>query len=332
MAVTMKDVAERAGVGLGTVSNYLSGKGSVSKDRAKRIQASIVELGYVINEAARSLKSSSYKTIGVLIPTFSNTYLVRIVTHIEKILRDLNYSMLVVSAEGDSQKEKQLVTYLSQRVDGIIYMPTVVEEIDLEYFKFIQTIVPIITCNDNIEEIECDKILINNSDMAYQAVHEFVKKGHEKIGILIGTDGMYTTKRKLLGYQKALEEVGIGFKKEYVKYGKYERELGRIQAQELIESGVTAFYAAAYQLGLGALWTIVESDLENEIGFIGYDAEEIENIVKPKVSYVAIDHEEVAKSVVELVMLRVAKNYESYPEVRRLQARLINIDSIAEKQ
>lgn len=332
MAATMKDVARHANLSLGTVSNYVNGKASVSKENKLKIEHSIRALDYKVNEAARSLKTNSTRTIGVLIPTFANVFLVKIVNCIEEILRERNYSMLVVSYNAELEKEKELMRYLSQRCDGIIYGPTQVGLHCANVFTEIQEKTPIAVINEKIFNAEADTVLVDNRECVESAVGYLIAKGHKNIGLICGPTGFHTTKQRVAGYKEAHESHGIAISDSLIKYSDYSRSKAKQLCAEIIDSNgdVSAIFVAGYRMTQGVLAELAERGLTSKISVIGFDAEDIADIINPKLTYVDQPFKEMAEQVVKLVLKRVNKDFDGFPMSIKLEGSIKNLDSIIE--
>ncbi len=330
MAITMKDVARHANLSLGTVSNYVNGKASVSNENKLRIEESIRALDYKVNEAARSLKTKSHRTIGVLIPTFGNVFLVKIVNCIEQILREANYAMLVLSYNGDIEEEKKLMRYLSQRCDGIIYAPATAGSHCVNVFKEVYEKTPIAVLNEKLDGVVSDSVLIDNREASNDAVTALINKGHEKIGLICGPMGFHTTRQRVMGYREAHVYCGKEVSEELIKYSDYSRTEGKRLCGELLDNhkDVTAIFVAGYRMTLGVISEIATRKLSDKIAVIGFDAEDIEDILNPKLSYVDQPFKEMAEQVVKLVLKRVNKDFDGFPTAMKLEASIKNIDSI----
>ena len=116
----MKDIANKTGLGLATISKYLNG-GSVREKNRLAIEKAIAELDFTVNEFARSLKTSKSKTIGVLIPELSNVFITSVITVLEDILRQNGYGIIVCDSRTDEERQKDAIEFLlSKMVDGIV--------------------------------------------------------------------------------------------------------------------------------------------------------------------------------------------------------------------
>ncbi|GGI66548.1 MULTISPECIES: LacI family DNA-binding transcriptional regulator [Enterococcus] len=120
MNATMKDVAKRAGVGVGTVSRFLN-NGSVKDSTRQKLEAAIKELNYQTNYYARGLKTNRTYTVALIIPTVWNPYFSEFAFHVETALEHRKYKMYLCNSDGAVEKEKEYLQMVTQnKVDGII--------------------------------------------------------------------------------------------------------------------------------------------------------------------------------------------------------------------
>ncbi len=330
MPPTMKDVAKHANLSLGTVSNYINGKVCVSETNKKKIEEAITALNYQVNEVARSLKTNSFRTIGFLIPTFANTFLVKLVWKIEEYLREHNYSLLVVSYNGDTKKEKELLTYLSARVDGIIYGASLLDNENAMFLQSLQKRVPIVTVNERFNTMFCDSVITDSKEMARRATAALLNKGLKKICLVAGPEDYFTTAERLSGYKQAYAEKGISASEELIAFSNYSRTSATALSNEMLDkhSDIEAFFVAGYKMTLGVLSCLEKRGLRNKVAVVGFDAEDVESIMSPSLPYVDQPYEQMADVTAELILRRVSGDYENFPHFVSLTGELKNISEI----
>lgn len=328
MAATMKDVAECAGLSLGTVSNYFTGKTNVSSEKKDRIEDAIKKLGYKVNFAARTLRTNSYKCIGVLIPAFRNVYLVRVIGYIEEILNKNGYSMLVLSYNNNSDDEKELLLYLSQRVDGILLVPSC--NGDHKYVGELQNITPVITFDEATNNIVSDRVLVNNADIVEKAINMLFEKRHKKIGIIAGPANAYTTMQRLQGYKESHKINNIEIDNSLITYGDYSKTSGENACTKLINehSDMTAIFVVGYRMTLGVLASLIKNNSKDKISVVGYDASDIQDILNNQISYIYQPYEKIANNLVKLILRRVSNDYKDFPKTIKIDANIRNMDLI----
>jgi DNA-binding LacI/PurR family transcriptional regulator len=327
MAVTMKDVAKLAGLSLGTVSNYINRKSTVTEINRKKIEEAIVQLDYRINYTARSLKTNSFDTVGVLIPELGNTFITKIVSQIENLLKEHGFNVIVVSYHSDFQKEKELFEYFSNRVDGIIFVPSAFYNYDETEINAIIKRVPIIQFIERLETLECDAVIVENEDISIKAVTGLLNKGKRNIGIIVGPEGFFTTKQRVLGYQEAHEKLSIPLHPELIAYSDYSKETAIQITERMLKEHpeVDGFFVCGYRMTLGVLTVLQKNDLTSKIPVVGYDTEEIAPLIQYPFSYVTQPHQETAKLVAELMVKRIKGDKEGFPSLTQLNA---NIETV----
>src|SRR2546421_3617948 len=117
---TIKEVADLAGVAVGTVSHVINGSVPVSDSLKRKVQAAIRELDYHPNHVARSLKTSRTQTLGIIVPDMTIPYFPRVIRGAEAAAAELGYTVIAVNSDDSSSRQKDLLSLLrSQRVEGI---------------------------------------------------------------------------------------------------------------------------------------------------------------------------------------------------------------------
>src|SRR4249919_2127071 len=123
-AVGIKQVAARAGVAVGTVSNVLNQPDVVAAATRQRVLAAIDELGYVRNESARTLRSGKSRTIALVVLDAANPLFADIAIGVEAVVNELGSMLVVCDTAGDVRRERRFLAQLEeQRVQGILITP-----------------------------------------------------------------------------------------------------------------------------------------------------------------------------------------------------------------
>lgn len=328
MAATMKDVAALAGLSIGTVSNYITGRVTVSEEKKRRIEQAIEKLNYQINPAARTLKTNQHNVIGVLIPDFRNMFVVRVVSYMEELLQQQGYSMMVLSYHQSTEKQEERLRYLQTRVDGILYMPHEMTLATMQCLQSIQRGIPVVAFNEMARDVQCDHVLTDSARVVRQAVCALLDKGHTSIGMLAGPQYAYTSQQRYQAYRETLLERNIKPDETLVSFGDFSRSTGVMQCSELVRSHpeMTALFAVGYRMTLGALDALNAAGCREKVCVVGYDASDLNGIVRPEIGYVYQPYEEMAKASVELILKRIRKDMEGFPQTVELQAEICNLD------
>lgn len=225
MVVTMKEVAERAGVSKSTVSQFLSKRYNyMSLDTKRRIEQAIEELNYIPNEVARSLKHKKTYIVGVISSTILSKFTTEIVRAIEDECQLKGIQVIICNTDDDSLKEKNYVqAMIARQVDGLIIFPT--EENKKLYASLVQNGYPFVFVDRKIDEISVDTVLLNNEKASELAVETFLQYGHTNIGMItfpLGKKTITTRMERLSGYRKTMERYGLSLNEDHIKSGRLE--------------------------------------------------------------------------------------------------------------
>lgn len=178
MKPTMKDVAELAGVGVGTVSRVINGNPSVKPTTLKKVQDAIKELNYTPNEYARGMKTEFTNTIALIIPTVWHPFFGEFVFHAESKLSNLGYKVYICNSHGSAKKELEYITMVEQnRVDGIIGITY--SDID----HYVDSNLPFVSIDRHFTE-DVSYVTSNNSKVGILAFEELYKGGSRHMAFI----------------------------------------------------------------------------------------------------------------------------------------------------
>ena len=306
MAATMKDIANKTGLGLATISKYLNG-GSVREKNRLAIEKAIAELDFTVNEFARSLKTSKSKTIGVLIPELSNVFITSVITVLEDILRQNGYGIIVCDSRTDEERQKDAIEFLlSKMVDGIVMMPV---GNDIKCLKpALDKKLPVVLVDRTIPSLEnqVGEVMVDSRGIARECTLCFLERGHRKIGMIAGPREISTSLGRLSGYRSALEKAGVPYEEKLVVYGGYTMEGGHEAMNTLLDRNpeLTGVFVSNYEMTVGAMLALNERGLQipRELSLIGFDNFELARVVKPRLTIAEQPIEEIGRKAAQLLL------------------------------
>lgn len=222
---SIKDVAELAGVSVGTVSHALNSRGYVKKETKEKIVRAAAELNYIPNRAGRILKTNETKLIMLAIPDTSNEIYFGMIEEVQKNIKEKGYSLLLYYTQAEFNEEIHTVRLLEERViDGLIlvhfsYDQNLLEKIE----KAPGPVVLIGMCNHLWANCgyEFDTISIDVYNGIFTVVQHLIKLGHSKIGYLAGRKDIEVYEQRYKAYKAALKEAGIKYRDDYVVWDDY---------------------------------------------------------------------------------------------------------------
>ena len=166
---TIKDVAERAGVSIATVSRVFNDTGRVSDHLRERVYVAAEALNYTPSRVARSLRRQETGTIGVVVPQLDQPFFSRLAFVVQRRLMDAGYQMLACSTLQHPQIEADTINMLMrQRVDGVIIVPTGGDEAPIQ--QLVDSAIPVVLVDRDLPSLgPLDRVMVDNYGGAYKA-------------------------------------------------------------------------------------------------------------------------------------------------------------------
>jgi LacI family transcriptional regulator len=205
---TMKQVAERAGVSISTVSHVINNTRVVSEEVRRRVTGIIDEMRYVPSAVARSLKNDKTNTIGVLVPNSSNPYFADLIRWIVDAAFELGYHIILCNAHGGAQKQTAYLRLLMEkRIDGLVLVASGADD-DQELLLRHES-VPIIQLERALPGLDADLVFAGQEEGAYQATRHLIELGHRAIACVSGPADLPRSRERVGGFLRAMQEAGL---------------------------------------------------------------------------------------------------------------------------
>ena len=274
-SVTIRDVAKKAGVGVGTVSRVLNGGTSVSETTRQKVQEAIIELQYTPNPAARRLSRGKTMVIGAIVPYFTNPSVVRRLQGIVSVITESDYDLILFDVESEERRDVFLHNVPRRHmVDGLLVVSLTPSDNDAE--QLVESLLPTVLIDAHHSRIS--RVIVDNVAGGYQAVKHLIDLGHRKIGFISDfLDDPFNSpvRDRFQGYKNALADAAIPFRPEYHRQGLH----GRSQAREMaftlltLPEPPTAIFAYSDTQAVGVLETAREMSLKipEQLSVVGFD-------------------------------------------------------------
>lgn len=202
---TIKEVANEAGVSIRTVSRVLNENGYVSEDARAKIERASRKLGFVPNQAARSLASGRTTTIGMVVPDISFVYFSELAFSVETAAAQAGYSMILCNTNSGIEEEKRALKILhAMRVDGVIMATSYMPMGDLMLALAPHT--AFVSINRPVPSEVGGNVLSESAKGSSAAVEHLVKSGRKVIAYMTGAPDAYTSSERLRGFLQAIKE------------------------------------------------------------------------------------------------------------------------------
>ena len=275
MPTTLKDVAARCNVHPSTVSRVLRGKENIaiSDGTRKKILKAVKELNYQPDQTARALRLRKSNVIGLIIPNIASPFFSGIAKSIALKCHSTGLTLIVTDTNEDQEKEiKAVYDLYSRGVDGMIIAP--VQEKDHHIQDLRSRDFPFVLIDRCFDDIETNAVINNDKQSAYDTISSFAALGHKAIGFVSGRSNLYTIRKRLEGYKKALNEYDLISNPDYISGGEPTLESGYESAVKLLSLSIppTAFLISGTIITLGVIKAILEKGLNipKDISIVGY--------------------------------------------------------------
>jgi len=238
-SVSIHDVADKAGVSISTVSHVINDTKHVSSETKQRVLATIRELSFQPNAAAKTLKSKKSNIIVAIIPDITNYYFAAIIEEVEDILTQNGYHLMIVNTREDPEIEKESLSALSSiSIDGILIASTLSSYAELH--KYLPgNDIPIVFIDRVLSDCPCDTYAIDNYQAMYTGVESLVRQGHKKIGYITGLIRLSTTSERLNAYKAVMKKYNYPTEG-LIQIGNSMRECVNDNLERLLQANVDA--------------------------------------------------------------------------------------------
>ncbi len=300
MGVTLKDVARKAGVSIGTASMALNNSDKVNSETYKRVHKVARELNYVPNARARALVKQSTDIIGLVIPHIINPFFAELAQAVKDGARKAGYNVILCSTDGKSEEEARYIDlFKSGMVDGAIFASQ--EKLTRENSHLLEELaanyIPIV--NMNSQDFGSELVPVINTDLektGYQAARYLIELGHQRIGF-----GSHSP-RRFEGYKRAVKEYGL-YNPEFIYYPM--QEISGV-VEDIIQAEVkpTAFVCYNDNSAIKMIQLLVERGIRvpEDISIFGTDNIRLARHYNPPLTTINIPKEEMGRKAAEILV------------------------------
>lgn len=305
VAVTLRDVAQKAGVSIKTVSRVVNNQGEISDDTRQRVQAVIDELGYRPNLIARGLVTQRSYTVGLVFPDITNPFFPEVARGVQDTARTKGYNILLSNSDENKQEEiRALHSLAAQGVDGIIVFPCFYTSDNLNTFA--DRFQPIVSVNVRYDHPHISLLLTDNYGGAKLAAEHLVSRGHRHIAMLSGLETSPARGRRVQGFMDTMAAHSLPTAKEGLLAGWPTLEKGYDAALRLLRQNphITAIFAYNDLLALGAIKACKELGrrVPDDCAIIGFDDIQLASLVSPALTTIRLDKYEIGRQAMSRLL------------------------------
>jgi LacI family transcriptional regulator len=261
--VTMKDVAQAAGVSVYTVSATLSGAAPVSPELRERVTRAVTRLGYEGNSVARGLRQGTSSLIGLIVSDVTNPFFTEVVDCIQNLAQQSGYSVLLGISGHDVAREAELLRLMrSHQAAGTILGPAG-GKADYSSGELATGRMKVVAIDNASPSLNVDCIALDNRKAATLAVKHLLDLGHRDIAMVGGLPRQHVARERLAGYREALRRHGRATRPELIATGNFRLEDGYAACQTLMRlvKPPTALFVANNLMLIGVMRALGELGL-----------------------------------------------------------------------
>lgn len=304
---TIEDVAAHAGVAVGTVSRFLNGA-KLRNANQEKIAAAIEELGFRRNVGAARIQKQNTQIIGMLVSSLDQFYSALIEKVSDHLLKE-GYLLIPISKGEQVNKVASAMKYFrDQDIDALILTG---DTTLLEETANVRKIgLPVVIFNNDLKEMNTDRVLVNNRAAMFQATQHLIDLGHSEIGFLCGDPRESSAVDRRQGYLDALDTNGIPVTKSLLAANAWTEESGYLGTHEILTKhpNTTAIIGSSYIQTLGLLNFLKGSKREcpRDISVVSFDDVDLFKQLTPGITAIAQPVHDIAKYIASFVVSRLS--------------------------
>lgn len=305
--LSMRDVADRASVSVGTVSNAINNPGRLQPATLQRVQAAIEELGWVPNPQARALRAGRSLTIGLAVMDVANPFFADVLRGAQSRLEEAGYAATIGDADNRLPREAQLLrSFLGQRLSGVILGP--IGPLPEEVAALTAAGVPTVLV-DRLDEPGCCTIGVDDVAGGRLAGEHLLAAGHRRLAFIGGPDTLPQVIHRRQGFLAAAGEAGTPV--DELPTPALDFASGRAAAEELVawprDTRPTGVFCANDLVAIGMLQGFVAKGVRvpDDIALVGYDDIEFAAAAAVPLSSVAQPRRELGRLAAELLLAEI---------------------------
>jgi DNA-binding LacI/PurR family transcriptional regulator len=311
-AVSIRDVARRAGVSIATVSRAVNRIPTVDPALAERVWRAINEVGYLPNTQARALVSGRSHMLGLIVSEITNPFFPELVQEFENLAVTQGYEVLIGSTNYSPERTESLIRRMLQRnVDGVAVMTFGIEE-DLVQ-KLVEREFPLVFVDAGPDLPNIRVLKVNYGEGIRQAVQHLAALGHRGIAFITGPLRLRSAVSRRDAFLKSMAELGLIVPAEHIVEGDHTMEGGITSMEQLtaLAELPTAVICSNDMTAIGALHALYRTtqNVPQEISVVGFDDIHLAQFMLPPLTTVQMSCKDLATAAVEALRAGIERDH-----------------------
>lgn len=301
-SASIRDVAQRAGVSIATVSRTVNGIPTVAAELADRVWAAIREVGYVPNTQARALVSGRSRLLGLVVSEITNPFFPELVQEFENLAVEQGYEVFIGSTNYDAVRTEALVRRMLQRsVDGVAIMTFGIEEELIQ--KLVERAFPLVFVDAGPDLPNIRLLKVDYGEGIREAVQHLAALGHRQIAFITGPLQMRSAVARRDAFLSAMTELGLTVPNHHLVEGTHTMEGGIKSMEQLLQLAdlPTAVLCSNDMTAIGVLHALHRTthSVPNEVSVVGFDDIHLAQFMLPPLTTVQMSCRHLAAAAVQ---------------------------------
>lgn len=309
--ITIRSVADEAGVSITTVSNVINGRHEqMAPETLQRVLTAMERLGYRPNRVAQSLVTNRTATIGLIMSEVTNSLYPPVTIGAEAACREAGYSLILANADGIDTERRLVEVMRAKQVDGLVLFS--ISFLDIPNDHLLRTQLdgtPVVTINRHLPDgAPLSAVWFDHQAGGRQATRHLVDLGHRRIAHIAGPAHRFTGQQRRRGYQEALHEAGIPLDPQLIAEGDYSFESGERLMERLWAERPTAVFVGGDAMALGAVRALARLRVRvpEELSLVAFGNPDLVRYATPAITTIDLPVAAAGRTAVELVLHRLA--------------------------
>ena len=314
--ITLKDIARELEVSISTVSKALKNSEEIGRDTKEKVQAFAKLYNYKPNNIAISLKNKHTRNIGVVIPDIVHHFFTTVFRGIEKYANSRGYNVIVCVSDDSFNKEVINMEMLANgSIDGFI-LSLAAETLAKGDFNHLKQIreqgIPLVCFDRTTPEVDCDKVIINDTDISYEVVKKLISDNRSKIGLVTNVGFGDVSDKRERGYKNALEENGLPYDENLVLRLAYHDVEEEVIAEFFKNREVDAVLCVNEIFAIHCLGIVqnLGYSVPDDIAFVGFSDGILSKFSRPTLTSVAQHGDQMGQIAAEILIEKIEAEIE----------------------
>jgi DNA-binding LacI/PurR family transcriptional regulator len=307
---TLKDIAEKLGISISTVSRALKDHPDVNSETKKAVLELASAMDYEPNLLALSLLKKQSNLIGVIVPRLTYHLYAMVISGIEEVVEKEGFHLMICQTNESYEKEVAILREFNAIRPAGYLISLASETADFDHLKQLQRKnIPLVFFNRDCEEVVATKVIIDNQKAAYKAVLHLHEQGYKKIAFLAGPENVQISNHRIAGYKQALRKLRLTQEPGHIQHAKFTRDDAASKTGALLsmKNKPDAIIAFSDQMAISAILTIKKAGytIPGDIAIMGFNNEPGDMLMEPTLTSIDQPAFEMGKKAAEMLLAQI---------------------------